>query len=386
LVSVYLPTPGGAQVCLHNIAERHVKAGARVAVVAPFKYRKNPGYAYDVIPLWPLTVRLLTCLGALGRFLLRLQLRSIQDRHRFDLWQVTPGYPLGSAAVDFFNGQGIPAVLRCTGDDIQRRPLIGYGRRLDARVNRQVERSYPRFDAAVAISGEVEQELLSLGVDAARIHRIPNGVDLARFRKPLDRSKARARWKVGDRDSLILTVGRCHAKKGFDLLPRLIAGLAEKRTDFKWLLAGAGARELQPAVSAKGVERFLVIHEPSALGNAALEFPAEDLIEAYRAADVFVFPTRIETFGIVVVEAMAAGLPVVTTNAPGVDELVSQERTGLKSNVDDVAGMLESIVRLLSDTDLRGRLHENALRESEKYDWNSVAQGYKDVYRRLVRD
>ena len=111
------------------------------------------------------------------------------------------------------------------------------------------------------------------------------------------------------------------------------------------------------------------------------DLPPKQLVELYATADVYVLPTLIETFGMVLVEAMAAGLPIVTTDAPGVCDVIDGDVTGIKTPVGNVELMADKIIELFKDATLIERLSSNALKQAlSSYDWDFVTNQYIAFY------
>jgi starch synthase len=109
------------------------------------------------------------------------------------------------------------------------------------------------------------------------------------------------------------------------------------------------------------------------------------LIELYRTADVFVLPTRAETFGIAAVEASAAGLPVVATRTGGLPEIVVDGVTGFVSEVDDARGVREALERLVADGDLRDRFgRAGRERAVDRFDGATNARRLLDIARAVA--
>ena len=121
LISNYLPNIGGAQVCVHQIANNTIKRGHKAVVITPTRDASDSKYnfLYEIIRLNNLLNKFLFINFSLGKLYLEKVLNDIQKRYNFDIWQVTVGYPLGAASVDFFNRNMIPCILRCSGEDIQ---------------------------------------------------------------------------------------------------------------------------------------------------------------------------------------------------------------------------------------------------------------------------
>ena len=185
--SSFLPFLGGVEVGLHNLATRLVARGHQAVVVVPYlNYRrlrkKGWKFSYIIEHFPPKIFTVLRQWPWLGLHLLDRFLKKLQDRYEFDFWHGTMGYPTGVAVIHFARRHsGIRHLVRCAGEDIQRDDAIGYGVRLDRRIDRLIREWLPLADHLVAISDSVVDEYLALGVTDDRILRIPNGVDLERF-------------------------------------------------------------------------------------------------------------------------------------------------------------------------------------------------------------
>lgn len=388
LISQFYPYLGGAEICVHNVCESLVKAGHQAVVIcATPPPDKKPGVNYKVIHLHPKTCGLLRKIPFAGKFYLEYELSRLQKKHKFDLWQVTMGYPLGVYAVDFFRKHNIPCILRCCGEDIQKFPDIGYGYRLDGKIDVLALAKYPLFDGFVALTPSVKEEYLKLEIPEEKIRIIPNGVNLAKFAeaKKMSKSEIREKFGIPVNKILILTVGRYHPKKGFDLIPEIAKILKNKNVDFTWAIVGKKSGEIRKKFSDCESLNIKTIEDFGSSTDSEFNLPSLELIKLYCASDIFVLPTLIETFGMVLVEAMAAGLPIVTTNAPGVRDVIEDEVNGLKAPVNDIERIAELIMKILINQELAGRLAKNArLEAEEKYDWQRVAAQYQSFYEEII--
>jgi glycosyltransferase involved in cell wall biosynthesis len=387
LISTYLPKVGGAEVFIHNLAKGIAAKGHETVVITPSRGGANDKvFKYKIVRLNPLLNRLLFINFKLGKIYFEKLLYRLQKKYEFDIWHVTIGYPLGAAAADFFNRNKISCVLRCAGEDIQMLPELGYGYRLNKRVERIVKENYRKFSALITASDGMKDDYISLGIPEDKIFVIPNGVDCAKFGVNIDRRRIRSELGISDNQKLIITVGRNHPKKGFKHIPQIAKELIKRGAEFRWLLVGRGSEDIKAIADKEGVGEYLIIKEvnPGASGGKEPEIPNKELIKYYNASDIFVFPTLIELFTKVLIEAMAAGLPVVTTDAPGTDNVIRDNENGLKSRRGDIKGLSESILRLLSDEILAKRLGDNALRDSKNYDWSRITDGYLELYKELL--
>jgi len=136
LTAQYYPDFGGAEVCVHNIFRTLTERGDKAVVITTVDGPSEETFlGYEVVRLWNRTCGLLRKTPFIGKMHLHAKLAQLQKQYKFDIWQVTGGYPMGVYAADFFRKNGIPAVLRCCGEDIQKFPQIGYGYRLDPKID-----------------------------------------------------------------------------------------------------------------------------------------------------------------------------------------------------------------------------------------------------------
>jgi glycosyltransferase involved in cell wall biosynthesis len=167
----------------------------------------------------------------------------------------------------------------------------------------------------VAISSAVAQELTSHGVDPNAIRTIPNGVDLSRFCPVSREKKCELRRKLGfsERDRIVTYTGRLVAYKGLPLLLTVWEKFRWKHKHVRLLLVGSGGldiqnceAELKDYVRGKGLQ-----------GSVQFAGEVHNVHLYLQASDLFVFPTQSEAFGISLIEAMACGLPVISTPVGG---------------------------------------------------------------------
>jgi glycosyltransferase involved in cell wall biosynthesis len=399
--STFLPWLGGAEVGLHNIATRLKARGHRPVVILPsphFHRLRDDGWNldYEIISFPPKVWGVLRRAPVLGLFWLDRFFAGIEHRYGIDFWHATMGYPTGVAVVHYAKRSDAPHLVRCAGEDIQQNATIGYGARLDPGIDRLVRRWLPQADRLVAITESVAEEYRALGVAEERIVAVPNGVDLARFAQPaqeVDRKALRRELGIDEDCFLFLAVGRHHPKKNFASAIAAAAALKRRSGEggraFALLLVGDGVPELAEIVEESRAGDVVRLREaitaPPPGGTEALRLPDDRLVAIYRAADAFVFPSLLETFGIVLVEAMAAGLPVITTDAPGCRDVVRGGRDGLTVPAGNEGALSEAMARLLTEPELAGDLSQRARRRARDFDWESVVDRYLNLYEEGVR-
>jgi len=198
---------------------------------------------------------------------------------------------------------------------------------------------------------------------------VPNGVETARFADALPR-----RDLPGGRRALF--VGRLDDRKGFAVAVEAFAPLADGRHDLTLIVVGDG-----PARGA--VDRL----PPSLRSRVQLlgAVPNVDVPPIHAACDLYLGPaTGGESFGIVLVEAMAAGLPVVATDIPGYDEVVTDGVDGLLVPPRDAAALATAAGRVLDDPALASRLAEAGRAAAVRFDWGVVAGRIEAIYEAAV--
>jgi rhamnosyl/mannosyltransferase len=237
------------------------------------------------------------------------------------------------------------------------------------------ERVMRRADAVVATTRRYLESSHELRPYRAKAVVVPYGIDTRSFGSP-DRDKVQEIRKVYD-SRLVLAVGRLIYYKGFDVLIRAMTSV-----DATVLVIGGGPLrpDLERLAGSLGLEnrvRFL-----GDLHN-------DQIRPYYAAADVFVLPSiaRSEAFGIVQIEAMAAGLPVINTDLDsGVPEVSLNQKTGFTVAPGDPGALAVAINHLLSDASLRESLgQEGQRRAAREFDTEMMSQRLSELYVRLLR-
>jgi glycosyltransferase involved in cell wall biosynthesis len=209
-----------------------------------------------------------------------------------------------------------------------------------------------KVDMIVANSAAVREEVSAFEhLDPARIRVIHNGVDI---REPTDafvRKELRATWGIGPDDVLVGYVANYRNRKGHGTLIRAIAKASRIDPSLRLILVGEGPRRdaLEALIVQLGLAGVIRLH--------GAEPDARDIIGAF---DIAVQASESEGLPNAVLEAAAAGLPIVATDAGGTTEILDGGRTGILVPIGDEAAMAEAITRLAGDPELRRRLGDDA--------------------------
>jgi glycosyltransferase involved in cell wall biosynthesis len=213
-----------------------------------------------------------------------------------------------------------------------------------------------RCDAVTVESTPIRDELLRYGVRVP-IHVFPFGVNLRLFSRPIQHD-IRADLSLPRDATLLLYVGRLAPEKNVHFLLRAFREVALRRPDVLLLMIGGGpaAEDLVREAQQLGIAGQVIF--PGYIGH-------DRLVDYYRQCDLFVFASKTETQGLVVLEAMAAGLPVVAIPEMGVKDIVRDGENALCAPEDEVR-YAEAVLELLDDASLRERLREGALRTARE--------------------
>ncbi len=202
------------------------------------------------------------------------------------------------------------------------------------------------------------------------------GIDTSKFRPIADRDQVLRTFGVDPGKFTILYVGRIAKEKGVDVLIEAYNALSSRmRQDTQLLLVGGGP--LLPQMKRDN-------RDPSVHYYGFVE--GEALHQIYAAADLFVFPSVTETFGNVVLEAMASGTPVIGAAAGGVGEIIAHEQTGLLCTPGDAESFSRAISTLIEDATLRERLAQAGLQHAREQTWESIHAGLLEQYRSVMRE
>lgn len=255
-------------------------------------------------------------------------------------------------------------------------------RELDTRmeIERQVMEWADRIVAATPL--DKAQMVWHYAADADKITVIPAGVDTQLF---YPRSKARVRRELGlpGLDTpILLFVGRIERLKGIDTLLESVAVVSRTCSGrgLKVLIVGGGG---QTEEENSEIRRVSQLHRELNLEDQ-VEFvgskPQEMLPLYYSAADITVMPSHYESFGLVAIESMASGTPVIASNVGGLQYTVKDGETGFLVPEENHFALAEQVHNLLKNPDLREQMGRQAAEHALQYSWQNIAAQVADMY------
>ncbi|MBW3643865.1 MAG: glycosyltransferase family 4 protein [Actinobacteria bacterium] len=373
LPSAYAPAVGGVEELTRRLAARLVDRGDEVEV---WTFRHPPSLA-PVETVDGVVVR---------RFAFPLPAAAPRDVLRFPPAGFRALGALSEAARSFrpdvvhvqcFSAQGIyatalaarrrlPLIVSLQGETVMDDADI-YERSLLLRLG--LRAALHRAGAVTGCSRFVLDDAeRRFGLSAAKGRVIHNGVEVGGDEKPEPLGLPFERF--------VLALGRVVAKKGFDLLVAAFAKVAAAHPDVGLVIGGDGAAHsaLVALAGQFGVAERVVL--PGRLDRSQVAW-------AMANAEVFVLPSRVEPFGIVVLEALRAGRPVVVSSHGGAPEIVRHEREGLVADPFDTEGLASAMSRLLDEPALAGRLAAAGRRRVEDFSWEHLAAEYSELYQQV---
>ena len=362
IVSPYAyPRPGGANSYIRESYQELRRLGHEVRIItAP--WGDDPP-AQDVIQIGQAIA--VPYNGAVGRITLSLRLEwlvsRMLERQRFDI--IHHHEPL----VPFLSMQILDSA-KCP--NVATFHAFG-GFSLSYWAGRMIGERYMRkLDARIAVSSAARHFISSYFPGEYRI--IPNGVDVAFY------ANARPLPEYQDGKINILFVGRLEPRKGAMYLMEAYAKLKKKHPELRLILCAVG-----PQLGR--LRRFV---RANRLADVLFAGRVDDADKArfYKTAQIFCAPsTGQESFGIVLLEAMAAGLPVVASDIHGYKRVVQRNVSGLLVEPKSPDALADALERLICDPALRQRLGEAGSRRAPEYDWSHVAAQLVELYEEVIR-
>ena len=293
------------------------------------------------------------------------RVKKILDTEKFDIVHVhEPGVPLLCLTVlrhSHAINVGTFHAYRETN------ALYEYGRPLASRI-------FGRLDGRIVVSPVVHEYIARYFPGDYRV--IPNGIDAARFAaldvKPIER--------FADGRPNILFVGRMDERKGFSHLIRAFPFIKQAIPEARLLVVGAyGVEEKAPFIRYARAHRLRGIHFVGWVSR-------EEMPSYYRTASVFCAPsTGFESFGIVLLEAMAAGLPIVASDIAGYRDVLTDGVGGRLVEPGDEKAMAGAIIEMLEDSSLRARFAALGRATAAGFDWPIIADRVLDYYDELMQ-
>lgn len=289
------------------------------------------------------------------------------DSFKPNIIHVTSPTYLGQLGLKYGQRRGIPVVSSYHTHFISYFKYYGF-QRFESLGWQILKKFYNQFDCVYAPSPSTAHELEERGFENIELWQ--RGIDLSSF--SANKFNPVLRQKLSPtQDPILLFVGRLVQEKDLDDLIKVDKILKMQRKKYKMVIVGDGP--MRPRL-----EKEL----PDASFTGWLH--GKQLSEIYASSDIFVFPSTTETFGNVILEAYASGLPVVCVNEGGVVDLIMDGYTGFITEAKNPKDIAEKVNILLSNPGLRKRYAENAQKYAATYRWSEINRKLISSYRQLI--
>lgn len=356
-----MDAPGGVQQHVHHLADALRAQGDDVTIVAPGG--RSRGALVSVGPSVRVPFNDSVAPIGLRPDVARRTVRALRELRPDVVHVHEPAVPWVSLASTAWSPAPVVATFHAWSD----RALVY------RTAGRVVRRALRRIDASLAVSpAAAAYHGAALGRRPESFTIVPNGVDVARFRD------ATPFPQMGDHPSLLF-VGRLEPRKGLDQLLHAFSSLKATRPDLRLYVVGDGpdrdrSQQLLPARLRSDVVFLGRVDD-------------DELPRFYASCDLFVAPALGgESFGIVLIEAMAAGCPVVASDIPGYASVVTDGVDGRLVPPSDPAALADAIASLLDNPSLARALATAASAGVDEYDWSTVAGRVRAIYQQVVGD
>lgn len=293
-----------------------------------------------------------------------------KHRHEVDLIKVNGAITKGASdvnAVHFVHSSWWRSPVHISR---HRQDVYGLYQWLYTAINAYAEKqAFRESKVVIAVSGKVADELVNIGVPREKIRVIVNGVDLQEFTPGISN-----RQKLGlpENVNLALFAGDIRTtRKNLDSILQALVKVPNLHLAVVGKTEGSPFPELANSLGISERVHFLGYRR--------------DVAEIMRAVDFFVFPSRYEACSLVLLEAMASGLPVITATATGGAELVTPEAGIILPDTDDI-NALSAALLLLTDNILRQKMGKAARNIAEQHSWSIMAQTYLDLFTELMQN
>jgi len=354
----------GAENMLLNLVSHDARAIAdNVLAVFDNRHQQNLDLYHRALKKG-VNAELISCQGRADRRAVR-EIRRLVRARGIDVMH-THGYKADIYGFVAARSEGTPLVATCHN-------WLAGGAAL-ATYNFLDRMALKQFDTVCAVSPPIAEKLLSLGLRRERVTVIPNGIDVHAFDPG---SRAGGEAAQADAKQVLGIVARLDLQKGFDYLLRAVASLRGVFPALRLLIVGEGPDR----TAIEEMVRRYDLGEVVTLAGQQTDMPA-----VYAGIDIFVLPSLNEGLPMTLLEAMAAGKPVVASRVGAISTVIKDQETGLLIAAADEAALTQALRRLLADPELRLRLGRNARAHVEQnFTTAAMVQKYRTVYEEVLR-
>lgn len=409
---LYYPMINGVAVFSRNLAAGLKKRGHDVMVLAPsitgkFKIEKDPEFGFTVVRLKSVKIHLypdqinkvpeakdflgvklpkvyyknglnasLNCYRTVKRILDDFQPDIIHDQ--------TPG-PVALAVFRYAKKRDIPLVStdHAYPDNLTQQLKLPHVAKkpINSMMNKYFVSFLKRSEYATM---PTEQAVADLIPQKRKPFKVPvealsNGIDLSRFAKGRANKEIYDEYKIPKNKPIVLYIGRVDPEKSLDILMKAFIKAHEKVPDAHLVVVGDGSArsKLEGIIEKAGLNK-----NAHFLGRVV----GDNLPQLYRTGTVFAITSKTETQSIVLMEAMASGLPCVAVDAGAVHELVKNNKNGYLVEADDITAVANSLVKILTNKERQAKMSEESVARATKHDISHTLTRMEEIYTQVLEN
>ena len=409
---LYYPMINGVAVFSRNLAAGLKKRGHDVMVLAPsitgkFKIEKDPEFGFTVVRLKSVKIHLypdqinkvpeakdflgvklpkvyyknglnasLNCYRTVKRILDDFQPDIIHDQ--------TPG-PVALAVFRYAKKRDIPLVStdHAYPDNLTQQLKLPHVAKkpINSMMNKYFVSFLKRSEYATM---PTEQAVADLIPQKRKPFKVPvealsNGIDLSRFAKGRANKEIYDEYKIPKNKPIVLYIGRVDPEKSLDILMKAFIKAHEKVPDAHLVVVGDGSArsKLEGIIEKAGLNK-----NAHFLGRVV----GDNLPQLYRTGTVFAITSKTETQSIVLMEAMASGLPCIAVDAGAVHELVKNNKNGYLVEADDITAVANSLVKILTNKERQAKMSEESVARAAKHDISHTLTRMEEIYTQVLEN
>lgn len=332
---------------------------------ARLKARQTSGVHIAPVPMFYLPGALKQLDGKWMQRAITPHARRLVDQHKLDVLDAHFGYPEGVACVRLARKLGVDAYLTIRGFEVDLLQVPA--------IRRQLLEAIDLASGCISVSHSLKDTMVRSGVDAAKIAVIPNAVDRDVF-APGDQAAAHRKLGLEGRHPIVVSVGRLVSGKGHHVLIEAFARLRERHADALLCIIGSSSFEASYPAKLRELSRQLGCEQAIRFLGSVEQ---QEVVRWLRAADVFALATEREGCCNAVLEALAVGIPVVTTPAGDNPHFVKDGRNGYIVPIHDVPATAAAIDRAVSASVWD---KQEISRTLSVGDWGSVASSVLEYF------
>tara|TARA_B110000037_G_C17121140_1_gene505874 strand:+ start:17 stop:1204 length:1188 start_codon:yes stop_codon:yes gene_type:complete len=352
ITPTFLPKTGGSQIGIFNIAKKlaDFKKEFDIHLFVPYSnYIKldKTKFNFKIHSMPPKLWWVLKFNNKIAFTIFNIYFLIYFFKYKFDFTIVNLAYPTGVMFSNFSKKfKKTPFIVICPGEDIQKNKTINYGLRLNSQIDNLVKKHLKFANYLIALTKGIKKEFTKIDVPLNNIKEINYGIDEKIYSIKDSKSAIRRKLKIPGNKFVYFCCGRNHPKKNFKILISAAIELKKKYNDFIIMITGKNTEELIPLIKKNNLGNYFILNDEIPYLDKNFKFPNKELLLHFKASDAFVFPSNLETFGIVLIEAMACNLPIITSDAEGCVDVIENGKFGLIFKRNNIKELVSKMIKI----------------------------------------